>query len=207
MIKKTISNLKEITKMNEALIKQFKIAKVKNYDVLAKGTGIDKSTISLHLSNKRKISLDHAKLYSDFLNVPLIKIIDDNISKYRVVRYVDDSGKVTPGDEDDDDIVVLPNEIEKTEDKIIYNKEQQMAYWYNPNIDCFQVNILDKLSYVKSENISRIGKIVSITKANIVVQDLITKETYKISKANKCYPIVKIELLEYSNSVKLQNSL
>ncbi len=207
MIKKTISNLKEISKMNEALIKQFKLAKVKNYDVLAKGTGIDKSTISLHLSNKRKISLDHAKQYSDFLNVPLIKIIDDNISKYRVVRYVDDFGKVTAGDEDDDDIIVMPNEIEKTSDKVIYHKEQQMAYWYNPNIDCFKVNIIGKLCYVKSENQSRIGKIVTITKANIVVQDLMNKETYKISKNNKCYPIVSIELLEYSNSVKLENSL
>ena len=103
--------------MNEALIKQVLLARIKNHDLISKGTGIDKSTVSLHLSSKRQISVDHAKLYAKFLKVPLIKVLDDNIVKYRVVRYVDDTGVVIPPTEDDDHLVITPNEISKKESK------------------------------------------------------------------------------------------
>ena len=50
--------MSKILKMNEALIRQIDIAKIKNHDLISKGTGIDKSTVSLHLSSKRRINID-----------------------------------------------------------------------------------------------------------------------------------------------------
>ena len=53
------------------------IAKIKNHDLISKGTGIDKSTVSLHLSSKRRINIEQAYKYADFLKVPVIKVIDE----------------------------------------------------------------------------------------------------------------------------------
>ena len=93
--------MSKILKMNEALIRQIDIAKIKNHDLISKGTGIDKSTVSLHLSSKRRINIEQAYKYADFLKVPVIKVIDENVVKYRVVRYVNDFGEVNPPTEDD----------------------------------------------------------------------------------------------------------
>ena len=64
--------MSKILKMNEALIRQIDIAKIKNHDLISKGTGIDKSTVSLHLSSKRRINIEQAYKYAEFIKVHVI---------------------------------------------------------------------------------------------------------------------------------------
>ena len=69
--------------MNEALIRQVEIAKRKNKDInnqtISDGTGIHKSTVSEHLSSQKRLSIEQAKSYAKYLDIPLIRVIDDNI--------------------------------------------------------------------------------------------------------------------------------
>ena len=202
---KTIS--KDGSKMNEALVKQVELAKVKNHDVLSRGTGIDKSTVSLHLSGKRKISLDHAKKYSEFLKLPLIKVIDDKVAKYRIVRYIDENGIVTAGDENDFDVVICPNEIEAKDEKIIYNKQRQTAYWYNPDINCNNTETIGEYCYIKNSKEALCGVILKKTSRNLYLVKNRHTNKDKTMKIDVCYPISCITFTKFSTSTKIEDSL
>ena len=69
-------------KMNSALIKVKKESGIKSNELIADGTGIDTSTVSLHFSGKRQINVEQAKLYADFFKVHIIKILDKTIFWY-----------------------------------------------------------------------------------------------------------------------------
>jgi hypothetical protein len=199
-----------ILKMNEALIKQVILARVKNHDLISKGTGIDKSTVSLHLSSKRQISVDHAKEYAKFLKVPLIKVLDDNIVKYRVVRYVDDSGVVMPPSEDDDHLVIVPNSIEKRKSsKVIYHIDRDLVYWYSSDKNCENFDIINHPCYIKTKDKAYLGIVLSHNPKthNITFADIQPKFKEHKVKATHCYPITSLSYLKYTTAIKIDNSL
>ena len=198
-----------ILKMNEALIKQVQLARVKNHELISKGTGIDKSTVSLHLSSKRQISVDHAKLYSKFLKIPLIKVLDDNIVKYRIVRYVDDTGIVFPPSEDDDHIIVTPNSIEKEDLKVIYHIKRDLIYWYTSEQTCKNNDIINHPCYIKSKDKSYLGTVLSInakTRKTTFETLYPTHKTHTV-KSEIVYPITAQSYLKYTQVIKIDNSL
>ena len=198
-----------ILKMNEALIKQVLLARIKNHDLISKGTGIDKSTVSLHLSSKRQISVDHAKLYAKFLKVPLIKVLDDNIVKYRVVRYVDDSGVVIPPTEDDDHLVITPNEIQKKNLKVIYHLERDLVYWYHPEISCNNSEFINHPCYIKTKDKAYLGIVLSHNPKthSVTFADIQPKYKEHKVKSTICYPITAQFYLKYTSAQKIDNSL
>ena len=59
---------------NEELIIIKSKSGIKNNDIISRGTGIDKSTVSLHFSGKRLINVDQAKLYANFFEVPIQRV-------------------------------------------------------------------------------------------------------------------------------------
>ena len=195
--------------MNEALIKQVQLARVKNHELISKGTGIDKSTVSLHLSSKRQISVDHAKLYSKFLKIPLIKVLDDNIVKYRIVRYVDDTGVVIPPSEDDDHIIVTPNSIEKEDLKVIYHIKRDLIYWYASEQTCKNNDIIKHPCYIKSKDKSYLGIVLSINAKTrkTTFETLYPPHTTHTVKSDIVYPITAQSYLKYTQAIKIDNSL
>ena len=200
--------MSKILKMNEALIRQIDIAKIKNHDLISKGTGIDKSTVSLHLSSKRRINIEQAYKYAEFLKVPVIKVIDENVVKYRVVRYVSISGEVNPPTEDDFEIIVCPNQIEKKEEKIIYDKKKNTAYWYSPNFDYNNSNIENEYCYIKNKFKSYLGTITKHNKKTNMITffNFHTQKEMKV-KSEIGHPITSITFCNFTTDKKINNSL
>ena len=124
--------------VNEALIKQVakfrKTNKESNNEVISAKTGIDKSTVSLHLSSQRQVSLADCRKYAQFLNLPLIKVIDDKLVKYPVSAYVNNDGEVLMRQPHQNEIIIQPNAIESTGEYAIYNQDFQSLHWYHPQI-------------------------------------------------------------------------
>ena len=172
-----------ILKMNEALIKQVLLARIKNHDLISKGTGIDKSTVSLHLSSKRQISVNHAKLYAKFLKVPLIKVLDH--------------------------LVITPNEIQKKNLKVIYHLERDLVYWYHPEISCNNSNIIDHPCYIKTKDKAYLGIVLSHNPKthSVTFADIQPKYKEHRVKSTTCYPITAQFYLKYSSAQKIDNSL
>lgn len=116
--------------INKSLIQLFKSSKFKNHDELSKATKIDKSTISLHLSGKRAANLTHANIYAKIFNVPLIKIISNEIIKYPIVAYVNLKGEVNPRGEDDNQILISNNQIQKNKHYCILSRDTNEVFFY-----------------------------------------------------------------------------
>ena len=193
-------------KMNEALIKQINLAKVKNHSIIEKATGIDKSTISLHLNSRRLISIDQAKAYAKFLDVPLIKVIDDTVVKYRVVKYANDTGEVTDPTEEDFDVILAPNEIESTHQYCIYDKKRNTVYWYDPKQSCETHETINQYCYIKTIDKSYLGTVLSHDKTHIEFINIHTTKKIKI-KFLKCYPLTGITFCNFAKVTKIHNSL
>ena len=193
-------------KMNEALIKEINKAKVKNHSIIEKATGIDKSTISLHLNSRRPISIEQARAYAKFLDIPLIKVIDDTVVKYRVVKYVNKEGTVSNPTEWDFDVILAPNEIKKEDQLCIYDKERNSVYWYDPKKSCHEHNVINRYCFIKSVDGEFLGYVKTykgkdMTYFNVHMQKIIK------TKTEICYPIVAITFLDFAKQTKVENSL
>ena len=201
-------------KMNEALIKVINEAKIKNHDLISKGTGIDKSTVSLHLSGKREINVAHAKKYANYLNISLLDVLDVTIPKYRVVKYVNKKGEVLPPTEDDFDVLVSPNEKRKSNRYVIYDKVLNQAYFYNKDVDCGNTDVLNKFCYIKgvpNKTSDMLGTVLEENKIkeNWIVKVMVQHQKSKIITQEfiKCHPITCVIFLEHSDCFKLDNKL
>ena len=198
-----------IKKMNESLIRQINLAKVKNHSLIEKGTGIDKSTISLHLNSKRPLSIEHAKAYAKYLEIPLIKILDDTVVKYRVVKYSNDLGEVTNPTEEDFDIILAPNEIESSNQYAIYDKKRNSVYWYTQKISCNNISVEDRYAYIKTDKVSYLGHIEKYSDKDKHIVDFLNVHTGKKMKikCKLCYPITGITFCDFATATKVENQL
>lgn len=198
-----------IKKMNESLIRQINLAKVKNHSLIEKGTGIDKSTISLHLNSKRPLSIEHAKAYAKYLEIPLIKILDDTVVKYRVVKYSNDLGEVTNPTEEDFDIILAPNEIESSNQYAIYDKKRNSVYWYTQKISCNNTSVEDRYAYIKTDKVSYLGHIEKYSDKDKHLVDFLNVHTGKKMKVKckLCYPITGITFCDFATATKVENQL
>ena len=170
---------------------------------LSKLTGIDKSTVSLHLTGHRKMSLEHAKKYSDSLEVPLIKIIDDKSIKYPVVGYVQDDGSVRMRDENEIEVVVADNHIESHGNFCLIQKSVNIAYIYNPKINNKTYKIGHEYCYVKSLKKNLLGDLIKHGKKT---QTIYNRHTFKniTLQSTMIYPIFSIHFLKHSDVYKVQ---
>ena len=194
------------TKMNEALIKQINLAKVKNHSIIEKATGIDKSTISLHLNSRRPISIEQAKAYAKFLDIPLIKVIDDTVVKYRVVKYSDENGEVSDPTEEDFDVILAPNEISTSSQYCIYDKKRNTVYWYDPKQSCETTETINEYCYIKTDTIDYLGSVINHDKTNIEFLNIHTNKKIK-TKFHKCYPLTGITFCKFATVTKIHNAL
>ena len=196
--------------MNEALIKQVGLAKKKNPEItnltIAIATGIHRSTVSQHLNSEKKLSIDHAREYSDFLKIPLIKVIDDYTVKYRIVKYLDEFGEVHNPSEEDFDVIVAPNELETSHQYCIYDKERNDVYWYDPKQTCNNSNVLNKYTFIITENKSYLGVVTKFVDKDITFINIHTQKTLK-EKCNICYPMTGITFCDFATLTKMSNSL
>ena len=213
--------------VNEALIKQVakyrKTNKESNNEVISAKTGIDKSTVSLHLSSQRQVSLADCRKYAQFLSLPLIKVIDDKLVKYPVSAYVNNNGEVLMRQPHQNEIIIQPNEIESTGEYAIYNQDFESLHWYHPQIHSQNIKKLDEedtnqnidphnmyndLVYMITTKGQFIGEIQSFNPKthDVVWFNLHTSKKQK-SKLVKAYPITSITKLKYAQSQKIEQVL
>ena len=213
--------------MNEALIKQVEIAKKNNKDInnqtISDGTGIHKSTVSEHLSSQKRLSIEQAKSYAKYLNVPLIRVIDDSTVKYPIVAYANNIGEVLMRQPHQNEIIVHPNEIRTTGEYGIYNEKWQSIHFYHPDIHSENLkkldqdntntainidNMIDDLAYIITKQGQFIGE---ITKVNLKTYEIewYSLHTAKTSKATliKAYPILSVTKTKYALAQKIQQVL
>ena len=170
---------------------------------LSKLTGIDKSTVSLHLTGHRKMSLEHAKKYADSLEIPLIKIIDDKSIKYPVVGYVQDDGSVRMRDENEIEVIVTDNHIQSSGNYCMVDKILDTAYFYNPKISCSNYPINGDYCYIKSKKGNMLGDLKSTKNKYQTITNRHTMKTVRL-QVDICYPIISIHLLKHSDVYKIQ---
>tara|TARA_R100001460_G_scaffold106117_1_gene153378 strand:+ start:147 stop:761 length:615 start_codon:yes stop_codon:yes gene_type:complete len=201
-------------KMNEALIKVINNAKIKNHDLISKGTGIDKSTVSLHLSGKREINIHHAKKYAKYLDISLLDVLDETTIKYRVVKYVNYKGIVGPPTEEDFHVIVSPNEKRALDRFVIYDKFLNQCYWYSKNINCSNADVVNKYCYIKgvpNKSFDMLGTVIEEKKIKGKHMIKLINQYQKSKEINMeysmCYPITAITFLNFSNSIKIDNKL
>jgi hypothetical protein len=200
-----IFNMWQMTYMNENLRKYAQIKGLTKGTGLAlsKLTGIDKSTVSLHLTGHRKMSIEHAKKYGESLDVPYIKLLDDNIIKYPVVGYVELDGSVRMRKENEIDICIADNDIASSNCYALFQQRQEVVFFYNPKNSCKNTNTINSYCYIKSKKQNLLGSIVKETKKSAEVYNVHTNKTSRISY-DICYPIVSIFYLKHSNLHKIQ---
>lgn len=196
--------------MNEALIKQVLKAQKNNKDInnlsISQATGIHKSTVSNHLNSEKRLSIEHARSYAEYLKVPLIKVIDDTVVKYRVVKYANDLGEITDPTEEDFDVIITPNEIESSNQYCIYDKKRNNIYWYDPKTSCINVNTIDKYCYIKTPKGDYLGNVVTHNTSTIEFFNVHTSKIIKM-KFHKCYPLTAITFCDFATATRVKNEL
>ena len=206
-----------MAKMNEALIRVKKESGIKSNELIARGTKIDTSTVSLHFSGKRQINVEQAYLYADFFKVHIIKILDDYITQYPIVAYCTDKGTVRLRNEDEWEVVLAPNDTENDGDFCIYEKNSKTISWYNPQIKVEKKEAVNTYCYLKNfRECPLIGSNTTCSNDNYVglVIKYLGKKTYKIlnyqtlkhftQKIDVCYPITKTSHLDFSKYYKVK---
>jgi len=201
--------------MNDALIKivqeRKKIDSDLNNQVISDHTKIDKSSVSLHLSGKRKINIDDALNYAKYFDVPLIRILDDKVVKYPIVAYGNKEGEVLMRKPNQNEIVVCPNLIQSTNCYAIYNDFWQSIHWYEEDKSTDVIDpstMINDLCYIIGKKGHWIGEIRDYNPKtkNITYYSLHTAKNYK-DKLIIAYPILDISKLKYHAMIKIKNIL
>ena len=191
-------------KMNSALIKVKKESGIKSNELIADGTGIDTSTVSLHFSGKRQINVEQAKLYADFFKVHIIKILDDNITQYPIVAYCDSFGIVRLRNEDEWEVVIAPNDTENDGNYCICQKNAKTIFWYDPKIKLEKKEAMNIFCYLKNTKGNYVGLVTRYLGTN--KYKILNYHTLKYftAKIDICYPITNTSHLDYSKYYKVK---
>tara|TARA_R100001443_G_scaffold9351_2_gene18947 strand:+ start:142 stop:819 length:678 start_codon:yes stop_codon:yes gene_type:complete len=200
---------------NEELIIIKSKSGIKNNDIISRGTGIDKSTVSLHFSGKRLINVDQAKLYANFFQVPIQRVLDSNKAKYRIIGYLDEiTGVIKPSDPFKNvEIVICENDMVQYNDLAFYSKLADMLFWFQPDINSDNMQVEASKSHPNgrycyidalkdNKEIKLVGDIRKRDKKDNV--EVFNRHSLKLEKyqLNKAYPISTINFLEFSKIVK-----
>lgn len=160
-------NDREILNLNKAFLNILQDKGITSPKTLSEMTGIDKATISRQMSNKQALSLNNIARYSEVLNVPKGKFIEDYVPSYWIVGYVDRSdGKVTGRHEEDPQKAIFPNEwTKKDNEKVLYDKGTQHLLRYNLDLnqDTVDQKLINSYCFVRTKETYMAGYIGFVT--------------------------------------------
>ncbi len=174
---------REILNLNRAFLNILNEKGINSPKTLSEMTGIDKATISRQMSNKQALSLNNIARYSEVLNVPKGKFIEEYTPSYWIVGYVDRSdGKVTGRHEEDPQKVIFPNEwVKKDNEKILYDKQTEHLLRYNLDLNQNTVDhskLINTYCFIRTKETymaGTIGFVTEIKKIRLVVCILMEK--------------------------------
>lgn len=177
---------------------------------LSRLSGVDKSTVSAHLSGTKKLSMYHAEKYANGLDVPISKLLDESVIKYPIVAYAEIDGSVRMRKENEIDICEAENELASTGSFAIYSKHQEIIFFYDPNKSCRNTSHIGSYCYIKFNKNNMLGTIIKETKKTCEIFNVHTNKILKLNKQklyNVCFPIISIHYLKHANLYKINNSL
>jgi len=129
-----------IDNLNRAFLNILQEKGITSPKTLSEMTGIDKATISRQMTNKQALSLNNIAKYSEVLNVPKGKFIEEYVPYYWIVGYINNSiagtAQVTGRREEDPQKVIFPNHYRKKEfRKILYDTTTDHLVVYDVDIN------------------------------------------------------------------------
>lgn len=159
---------REILNLNRAFLNILNEKGITSPKTLSEMTGIDKATISRQMSNKQALSLNNIAKYSEVLNVPKGKFIEEYIPSYWIVGYVDRSdGKVTGRHEEDPQKAIFPNEwVKKDNEKVLFDKGTEHLLRYNLDLNQNTVDhqkLINTYCFVRTKETYMAGSIGFVT--------------------------------------------
>lgn len=177
--------------MNKAFLNVLRDKQISSPSTLSEITGIDKATISRQINNKQALSLEHINIYSEKLNVPKIRLIDEYVPTYWIVGYYDQLGIVTARHEEDGRKAVFKNSIQKIEgEKVLYNETTNHLLRYNVNFSNCSHDLdlfLDKFCFIRETDKYLSGYIAFVTKISktsitlrLLNGEVFSKSYYKV---------------------------
>lgn len=172
---------------------------------LSRMSGIDKSTVSAHLTGAKKLSMYHAKKYAEGLDVPVIKLIDENVIKYSVGSYVNPDGTVRLRKENENSVIVSEIHTTNSGELSIYEAIPDIVYFYNPK-DFEKFN--NSFCYIKTKSLNFLGDVMDYNKKTKMA-DTFNRHNFrkKRLKILEAYPITSIHFLKHTEIFKIQDSL
>ncbi len=128
-----ISMEDEIKKYNAGLTRVLNELELTSVQAIHKITGIDKPTVSRHINNQQRLTVDHMIIYSKKLNTDVSFFISDYIARYPVIGYSHNIDPEVGGkDEIDNHELIFFLQRYKTEGtKFIWNKPLNHAMRFN----------------------------------------------------------------------------
>tara|TARA_R110002050_G_scaffold268790_1_gene410941 strand:+ start:188 stop:847 length:660 start_codon:yes stop_codon:yes gene_type:complete len=164
---------------------------------------IDITSISMHTSGTRRISLVQAKQYAKSLKLPLIRVLDDYICKYPVVSNVNNStGIIKPRDKFQNDYLVCNNDIEYIFGTlVILSASKNVAYLYHDNrtLNSHNLNLEEPQRCVfETKDGEILGHLTDIDFDKKEATYILLKPNFKPKKIKytKCYPIHEVLYLK-----------
>ena len=159
---------REILNLNRAFLNILNEKGIASPKTLSEMTGIDKATISRQMSNKQALSLNNIARYSEVLNVPKGKFIEEYVPSYWIVGYVDRTdGKVTGRHEEDPQKAIFPNEwTKKDNEKVLYDKGTEHLLRYNLDLNQNTVDhkkLMNTYCFVRTKETYMAGSIGFVT--------------------------------------------
>ena len=160
---------------------------------------IDITSISMHTSGTRRISLVQARQYAKALKLPLIRVLDDYICKYPVVSNVDSStGIITPRGKFQNDYLVCNNDIEYMFGTlVVLTKSKNCAYLYHEarTLNPQNLNLEEpQRCLFETKDNEFMAHLIDINFDKKEATYILLKPNFKPKKIkfNKCFPINEI---------------
>ncbi|BAQ89622.1 transcriptional regulator [uncultured Mediterranean phage uvMED] len=174
---------------------------------LSRISGIDKSTVSAHLTGVKKLSMYHAKKYAEGLDVPIIKLLDESVVKYNVGAYVEPDGSVRLRKENENSVIISEIHNSNSGELSIYEEANNIVYFYNPLVEC-KYDCTRCYCYIKTKNKSFLGDVIVSNKKTKICETM-NRHTFEKKKLKiiQAHPITSIHFIKHTNIFKVQDSL
>lgn len=159
-------------------------------------TGIDKPTISRHMNNQQRLTVDHMMIYSKKLNTDISFFISDYIARYPVIGYSHDiEPEVVGKNEIDNHEMIFFLQRYKTEgSKFIWNKAVNHAMRFNENYHdgILGSKLLNSFCFIRTKRDIFEGLLGIVKRMDIKNKTVDLDPLWKPSQSTKYYKIYPI---------------
>lgn len=186
----------EIKTFNAGLTRVLNELELTSVQAIHKITGIDKPTISRHINNQQRLTVDHMITYSKRLSTDISFFISDYIARYPVIGYSHDiEPEVVGKNEIDNHEMIFFLQRYKTEgSKFIWNKAVNHAMRFNENFHdgILGSKLLNSFCFIRTNDKIFEGLLAIVKRMDIKNKTVDLDPLWKPAQSTKYYKIYPI---------------